>query len=138
LDQTDKHILAVLEHNARISAAEIGRRIGLSRTAVQDRLTRLETSGVITGYHAHIAPEWDGLVRAVLFVTIAERPCDRALTWLRGLPGVQEVLSLSGDTDALVRCALPDAARLAALNDTVGSSPLIASSTSNLILKTLR
>lgn len=138
MDQTDKRILALLERNARISAAEIGRQLGLSRTAVQGRITKLESSGVIIGYHARISNVHGCLIRAVLFVKIAVRPCERALKWLARLEGVQEVTSLSGDIDAIVRCTVPDVNALTALNDKIGASDLITSSSSNVVLRQIR
>ncbi|WP_119307594.1 Lrp/AsnC family transcriptional regulator [Cohaesibacter haloalkalitolerans] len=137
LDQTDKRIMAILERDGRISAAELGRQIGLSRTAVQDRISRLESNGTITGYHARLSPSGDSLIRAILFVKIAIRPCEKALLWLSGLEGVQEVASLSGDIDAVVRCAVPDLNALTKLNDRIGASELITSSTSSIILRQL-
>lgn len=135
MDLTDKRILAALERNARISAAELGRSIGLSRTAVQDRIARLETRGVITGYRAQIAGE--DLLPAVLFVKIAVRPCDPALRWLSGLEGVREVISLTGEIDAMVHCSLPDAQALSRLNDVIGASDYITSATSSMVLRVL-
>lgn len=133
----DKRILAVLEGNARTSAAEIGRQIGLSRTAVQDRLSKLETSGVIAGYRVQLSDAAPGMIRAVLFVKIAVRPCDQALNWMATLEGVLEVVSLSGDVDAIIRCAVPDVAALTALNDKIGASELIARSISNVVLRAI-
>ena len=138
LDYTDKRIVAVLEGNARTSAAEIGRQIGLSRTAVQDRLSKLEASGVIVGYHVQLAEAQDNLIRAVLFVKISVRPCDLALSWMASLEGVQEVTSLSGELDALVRCTVPDVASLTALNDRIRANDLIASSSSSVVLRIAR
>ena len=138
MDQTDRRILAILEKDARISVAEIGRRIALSRPAVQERIAKLEVSGVITGYHAQICATDDDLIRAVLFVQIAVRPCDPALTWLASLEGVEDVASLSGDVDALVRVVVPDLNALTRLNDRIGASDLIASSRSSVVLRQLR
>ena len=47
LDQTDQQILALLAENARQSVKELARRIGLSRSAAQERLARLERDGVL-------------------------------------------------------------------------------------------
>lgn len=138
MDKTDRRILAVLESNARTSAAEIGRQIGLSRTAVQDRMSKLQADGVIAGYRVHVSDAQDDLIRAMLFVKIAVRPCDRALNWMVSLEGVREVASLSGDVDAIVSCTVPDVGALTALNDKIGASDLITSSTSNLVLRVAR
>lgn len=134
LDRTNKRILALLETNGRQSAAAIGREIGLSRPAVQDRIAQMEAMGVIRGYHAAVADE-AGLVRAMIFLRIAERPCDKALRWLSGLEGVTSVLSLAGETDAVVTVALPGLAELSALNDRIAASALVAEARSQVVLR---
>jgi Lrp/AsnC family leucine-responsive transcriptional regulator len=134
-DRTDKRILALLEKNARMTASAIGREIGLSRTAVQDRMARMETDGVIRGYQVVASDAGAGLARALLFVEIADRPCDRALRWLASLPGVTAVHSLAGDIDAVVHVSLPSAAELSDLNDMIGSSPAISRARSQVILR---
>jgi Lrp/AsnC family leucine-responsive transcriptional regulator len=57
LDAIDRLILTELQADARISNAELGRRVGLSAPAVSERVVRLERTGVITGYHAHVEPK---------------------------------------------------------------------------------
>lgn len=134
MDRTDKRILGLLGKNARMSFAALGREIGLSRTAVQDRVTRLETAGIIRSYDANFSIQEAGMISALLFIKIAVRPCDQALEWLASLEGVHEVLSLSGNIDAVARCVVASTNDLTALNDKIGASQLIASSTSSLVL----
>jgi Lrp/AsnC family leucine-responsive transcriptional regulator len=55
-DATDLRLLEELQLDARLSLAELGRRVGLSSPAVADRLRRLEDEGVIRGYRADIDP----------------------------------------------------------------------------------
>ena len=136
LDQTDKRILLELGQNARISFAALGREIGLSRTAVQDRVKRLETSGVIRGYHTDYSVEQVGTIHALVFVKIAVRPCTQALDWLTSLRGVEKVTSISGDIDAIAHCVVTSPAVLTLLNDKIGANSLITSSTSSLVLAT--
>lgn len=52
LDDYDHAILAVLAAEGRLSAVEVARRVGLSKSPVQARIRRLEAAGVITGYRA--------------------------------------------------------------------------------------
>jgi Lrp/AsnC family transcriptional regulator, leucine-responsive regulatory protein len=61
LDGTNRRLLAELQEDARLSLAELGRRVGLSPPAVAERVARLERDGVITGYHATIDPPAVGL-----------------------------------------------------------------------------
>ena len=56
LDATNLRLLSELQDDARLSLAELGRRVGLSSPAVADRLARLEEEGVIRGYRADIDP----------------------------------------------------------------------------------
>lgn len=54
LDDTSLHLLAALQCDARLSYADLARRVGLSPPAVADRIRRLERQGVITGYRAQV------------------------------------------------------------------------------------
>src|SRR3984957_4767777 len=54
LDPIAWKILEALQHNARLSFAELGRKVGLSAPAAAERVHRLEEAGVITGYHASL------------------------------------------------------------------------------------
>ena len=49
LDTTGKHLLSLLQTDARLSYSELGRQVGLSVTAVIERIRRLEDAGLIIG-----------------------------------------------------------------------------------------
>jgi Lrp/AsnC family leucine-responsive transcriptional regulator len=92
IDATDRSILTELQAEARISNAELGRRVGLSAPAVSERVVRLERTGVITGYHAHVDPKALGYpIGAVVRI----RP---AAQQLRKIPEVAR------DTPQVVAC----------------------------------
>ena len=57
LDEKDKQILDILTTDGRMSYSDIGDRVGLSRTAVKNRITELENAGIIKGYRAVIDPQ---------------------------------------------------------------------------------
>lgn len=69
LDRFDMAILRILAAEGRISAADLARRIGLSKSPTQTRLKRLEETGVITGYHARLNRAALGLAH-VAFVEV--------------------------------------------------------------------
>jgi Lrp/AsnC family leucine-responsive transcriptional regulator len=54
MDDIDRSLLSALQEDARTSYADLGRRVGLSAPAVAERVRRLETSGIVTGYHASV------------------------------------------------------------------------------------
>ncbi|HEX6127278.1 MAG TPA: Lrp/AsnC family transcriptional regulator [Pyrinomonadaceae bacterium] len=61
VDDIDRKVLTELQQDARISYAELGRRVGLTTPAVIERVRKLEDAGVITGYRAEIDPAKVGL-----------------------------------------------------------------------------
>lgn len=76
LDAVNLRLLAELQANARLSLAELGRRVGLSSPAVAERLQRLEQEGVILGYHARLDPRKLGMT---LTAVIRAQPAPRQL-----------------------------------------------------------
>ena len=56
IDKTDKKILEILQDNARITNAEIAKRVNLVPSATLERVRRLENLKIIKGYHACIDP----------------------------------------------------------------------------------
>ncbi|MER5309148.1 Lrp/AsnC family transcriptional regulator [Streptomyces sp. NPDC002773] len=55
-DAVDRRILDLLQSDGRIKLSELGRRVRLSPAAVTERVRRLEASGAVTGYGAHVSP----------------------------------------------------------------------------------
>jgi Lrp/AsnC family leucine-responsive transcriptional regulator len=92
LDDTGRRLIAELQAEARLSLAELGRRVGLSSPAVAERLTRLEAAGVIRGYRAEIDPRAVGYA---LSVVIRIRPAPREL---------RKVADVARDTPEVVQC----------------------------------
>lgn len=71
LDAIAWKIVELLQRNARLSFAELGRKVGLSTPAVAERVHRLEEAGVITGYHASIDGSKLGVpIRILMRLTI--------------------------------------------------------------------
>ena len=92
LDETDIRLLNELQLDARLSLAELGRRVGLSSPAVGERLRRLQDDGVILGHHSRIDPRALGLTLGVI---IRIRPAPREL---------HKVAALARDTPEVVEC----------------------------------
>lgn len=58
IDEVDRRILALLEHDGRISNKKLANAVGVSQSTCLERVRRLERAGVVRGYHACIAPEF--------------------------------------------------------------------------------
>jgi Lrp/AsnC family leucine-responsive transcriptional regulator len=97
-DATNLRLLHELQGDARLSLAELGRRVGLSSPAVAERLKRLEDDGVITGYRADVNPRALGYSLGVI---IRIRPAPRQLAAVaqlaRDTPEVLECHRVTGD-----------------------------------------
>ncbi|MFI6483658.1 Lrp/AsnC family transcriptional regulator [Nonomuraea sp. NPDC050663] len=98
LDALDRRILAELQVDARVSFAELGRRVGLSPPAVSERVQRLEESGVITGYRAEVDPRALGFPVTVMVRIRPEfRDLHRISKIAKEVPQIVECYRMTGD-----------------------------------------
>lgn len=90
IDAVAWRILRLLQENARLSFRQIGEAIGLTAPAVAERVRRLEDAGIITGYHAEIAPARVGLpIQAFVHLTTTTR---QSIHLREGIPDLAEVV----------------------------------------------
>jgi Lrp/AsnC family leucine-responsive transcriptional regulator len=97
-DDIDRRLAAALVADGRATLRSLAEATGLSVSAVQARVRRLESSGVITGYRATVDPTAVGLPLAAI---VAVTPLDPASEYdvperLAGLPEVQACHSVAG------------------------------------------
>lgn len=98
LDAVNQAILEELQRDARLSMAELGRRVNLSPPAVAERVRQLEREGVIRGYHAELDPNKLGYaVAAVVRVAPATRQLDKIRQIARDTPEVVECHRITGE-----------------------------------------
>jgi len=98
LDPTDRRILEELAADARLTLAELGRRVNLSPPAARERLQRLERTGVIKGYHAEIDPTALGYpLTAIVRVRPAARQLPRIQELAASIPEVSECHRITGE-----------------------------------------
>jgi Lrp/AsnC family transcriptional regulator, leucine-responsive regulatory protein len=113
LDSTDVRLLSELQDDARLSLAELGRRVGLSSPAVGERLQRLEQQGAIRGYHADIDPRSLGLsLGAIVRVRPAPGQLDNVAGLARRTPEVVECHRVTGEDCFVVRAHVRDVEHL--------------------------
>jgi Lrp/AsnC family transcriptional regulator, leucine-responsive regulatory protein len=98
VEDTDRAIIRALTEDGRLSYTDLAERVGLSVSAVHQRVRRLEQRGVIKGYTARIDYEALGLP---LTAFIAVRPMDPsqpddAPDRLAGLPQIESCFSVAG------------------------------------------
>jgi Lrp/AsnC family transcriptional regulator, leucine-responsive regulatory protein len=104
LDDTNRRLLVELQSDARLSLAELGRRVGLSSPAVAERLQRLERQGVIRGYHATVDPAALGYpLSAIIRVRPVPRQIHKVAELVRAIPEVVECHRITGEDCYLVK-----------------------------------
>jgi DNA-binding Lrp family transcriptional regulator len=133
LDDKDHRILELLRADARIPLKTLAAQVGLARSTLRDRLSRLEADGVIRGYHADIADAGPG-VSAYLFIRLKATPAPALIALLRRLPEVKSCTSLTGDIDLLVEIAAAATERVNALRDRISSHEAVADLTTSIVL----
>ncbi|KUM03892.1 Lrp/AsnC family transcriptional regulator [Chromobacterium subtsugae] len=116
MDRFDRKILAALHENARISFAELARRVNLSAPAVADRVAKLEQAGVITGYRAQIDPGRVGLpISCLIELTVKHLEYYLVIEQIRNTPEVIECASITGTSGLMIKVAVDTMASLQAL-----------------------
>ena len=133
LDDKDRQILEMLRADARRPLKTLAAKVGLARSTLRDRLSRLEAEGVIRGYHADIAEDAQG-VSAYLFIRLKRTPSPVLIALLRGMPEVKSCTSLTGDVDLLVEVVAATTDRVNALRDRISSHDLVADLTTSIVL----
>ncbi|WP_424190070.1 Lrp/AsnC family transcriptional regulator [Actinokineospora sp. G85] len=116
MDNVDRRIIAALRTNGRVTYADLGRQVGLSASAVHERVGKLEAAGVITGYHAVVDPRLVGLgVTALVGIHPTDTADDEDVAAeLAELPEVESCYRVAGDEAFVVkvRVATVDALEL--------------------------
>jgi DNA-binding Lrp family transcriptional regulator len=121
MDETDRHLLALLAENARLPVATLARALGLARSTVQARLDRLEAKGVIAGYALRLgATAQPEVIRATVLLTLEPRATAGVLTRLKAIPEVELAHTASGRFDMVLTLAAPSTAALDAALDRIG------------------
>jgi Lrp/AsnC family leucine-responsive transcriptional regulator len=113
VDDTNRALLGELQSDARLSLAELGRRVGLSSPAVADRLQRMEQSGVIRGYRADVDPAALGYtLSAVIRIRPAPRQLPKVAELARDTPEVVECNRITGEDCFIMRAHVRDVGHL--------------------------
>ncbi len=140
-DATDLQILALLQEDARMPNAEIGRRVGLVPSAIFQRLRKLEKRGIVAGHETRIAPDAVGLGLAAFISVKVDEPLGSREIALRlaALPEVQELHHVAGEDCYLVKVRVPSTAELGRfLREKIGAIEAVQSTRTTIALETIK
>jgi len=136
LDDLDRHLLALLQANAREPAAELARRLKIARTTVVARIARLEREGVVAGYGVRLGQRLEqAAVCAFCALSVNARGAGAIIQALERMPEVEGAWAVSGEFDYMVqlRCESPET--LDALLDRLGQIEGIQRTQTSVVLR---
>jgi DNA-binding Lrp family transcriptional regulator len=133
----DYELLALLKANAREPVTALARKLGISRTTVQDRLTRLEQNGVIAGYAVRISGEAEkGGIRAYVTVAAEPRRAPDVVRALMKMTQIETLHTVSGKFDIMALVKTANAEDMDRMLDHVGAIPGVIRTESAIVLST--
>jgi len=142
LDDIDRKILRIMQQDATISFERLAKKVSISKTAVWNRIQRLQQSGVIVRQAAIVDGRRAGL-REVFFVTIRTNSHDAV--WLehfhraiQEMPEIQEAHRLAGEIDYILKVRVASTAEFDAFYKRLISRVSIYNVTSSLSMEVLK
>ena len=137
ISKADELLLSLLREDARASTAEIARRLGLSRTTVQNRITRLEQEGVIRGYTVRVDDELErSRIRAHILIMLRPKQMATVVKSLQAMHQVRELHSVSGGHDLVALAVAANVGEMDVLTDRIGVIDGVERTTTSIILST--
>ncbi len=139
MDEIDRKILRILEHDGRVSNTDLAGRVGLSNSACLRRVQELERNGTILGYRAVLNRELLGGGFAVLIaVGLARHHKQDQVEFERAMaaaPEVRECHNVSGTIEYMLRVEVSDLAAYKHFHtEVLGTVPQVSSITSYIIM----
>lgn len=123
LDKFDQHILQLLQHNARQPISDIAAAVHLSRSAVAERIKKLEQQGVIQGYQVVLQKTSGNLVQAYLELQHKAARCLDLIPYLQSFPEIKSCHGISGAVDLMLFVEAASMARLHQIRETLDAHP---------------
>lgn len=137
MDTLDTRIYDLLVEDARQSVTTLARRLRVARSTVQERIRRLERSGVVAGYTVRPGPAATGRrITAHVAVTVDPKRGDHVQQTLRRITGVRTLHTVSGPFDLIAVVAAETTSEIDAVLDRIGAIPGVERTTSAIVLTT--
>jgi len=138
LTEKDEELLSILRCNARASISDIARATGVSRTAIQNRLNKLENNGVIKAYSVVLGSEYTNqLISANVSLKVNPNLRKNIGISLRKIHQISHIYSISGEYDLLVTIEAQTLEKLNSILNLVCSLEGVERTNSSIILDTI-
>ena len=142
LDEFDRRILAILGQNGRITFTDLAQQVGLSKTPCQQRVRRMQESGLIIGFRAIVDPAKVGLDHVAFTEVKLSDTREEALrefnAAVRRLPEVEECHMIASSFDYLLKVRTADIRRYRiVLGEKISALPHVASTSTFVAMETI-
>jgi len=134
MDKFDQQIIAQLKKNARISVSAIAETVSLSRSAVSERIKKLEQNGLIRGYQVLLSESQKAGVTAYFEIQHQCARCADVVHVFQAIPEVVTCRGITGDMDLLVYIKAPSMQRLHQIREELDSHPDIIKIKTHVVL----
>lgn len=135
LSPRNEELIHLLQINARESVSNLARKLGVSRTAVQERINRLQRSGVIQGYTVKLNPDWlEKQISAFIFMVVEPRHASRVRNALDKMLPIHALWTVSGRIDLIIMVRASTTAEIDNLLDDICALEGVTRTESSIIL----
>lgn len=137
ISNQDQRLLLHLRQNARCSVSDLARALDLSRSTVQNRIAKLEASGVIRGYSVELGGEYTATqVEAHVSIKVFQKLTARTNAALEQISQVSQLYSVSGEYDLIAIVQAQSLEELSAVLDEIGNLEGVERTNSAVVLET--
>jgi DNA-binding Lrp family transcriptional regulator len=135
LDQTDRRLLALLQADAREPVSSLARKLDLARSTVQERIAKLERSGVIAGYTIRTGEDFaERQIAAHVMISVDPKMAVSLTADLKKMPEVHTLAAISGTYDMMAEVAAETTTRIDAVLDAIGHLKGVQKTMSSIVL----
>lgn len=133
-DDLDRRILRELQRNAREATSTIAARLGVARSTVHERMTRMERDGTIAGYSVVLTQSpAEERIEVLMLLEIRQQETRRILKKLESYTEVRLILSINGEYDLFVSAQAPRIEDLDVFVDEVAEIPGILRTNTSVV-----
>ena len=133
--KTDQDLLQLLQENSRRTVSDIAKKMSLSRATVQQRMERLERTGVIQGYTIKINPVLERQnVSAYVMISVVPKKNNSIVSQLFKIPQMKMLCTISGQYDMIAKITEPTTETLDQTLDKIANLDGVEKTLSHIVL----
>lgn len=137
ISDQDHRLLMLLRSNARASISDLARELNLSRSTVQNRIQKLETTGVIKGYSVDYGSEYsESLVCAHIHIKVKQKLTAKTNQQLQKISYISALYAVNGEFDFIAVIQAKSLQQLSKIIDDIGQFEGVERTNSSIIMET--